>query len=46
MSEQGGGGALAELIALEEEEEGIHTLQISPEDYSESDYIPGAFLGM
>ena len=26
--------------------EGINSIQISPEDYSESDYIPGAFLGM
>ena len=26
--------------------EGINSVQMSPEDYSESDYIPGAFLGM
>lgn len=26
--------------------DGINSIQISPDDYSESDYIPGAFLGM
>ena len=26
--------------------EGVNSIQLTPEDYSESDYIPGAFLGM